>query len=148
MLVILDASPLVDAGYIGRKAKKGFYSYKNAKSKGPRPVDTGIYEFFGGSERKYFKHKDIQERISMAMINEAVMCLEEGVLKSAVDGDVGAVFGLGFPPQLGGPFFYLEEMGLGNAVELLAKLEEEHGKRFGAAKILKEYAVEGKSFFS
>ena len=143
---LLDASPLVDAGYIGRKAKKGFYSYKNAKSKGPRPVDTGIYEFFGGSERKYFEHKDIQERISMAMINEAVMCLEEGVLKSAVDGDVGAVFGLGFPPQLGGPFFYLEEMGLGNAVELLARLEEEHGKRFGAANMLKEYANQEVSF--
>ena len=88
---------VVEAGYKGRKNKQGFYKYEEGKKS--KEVNSEIYQFFGSKARKSFSKEVIQERLSLMMINEAVRCLEEGVLSSPKDGDVGAVFGLGFPPS-------------------------------------------------
>ena len=90
---------------------------------------------------------EIQERLLLAMVNEAVFTLQEGVIAKAQDGDVGAVFGIGFPPFLGGPFFYSDEQGVGNVLERLEGLEAKHGVRFAPAPLLKEYAEEGRAFY-
>ena len=74
----------------------------------------------------------IQERLVFAFLNEAVLCLQDGILRSARDGDVGAIFGLGFPPFLGGPFRYLDHLGARFAVEVLERLAGQHGERFRA----------------
>ena len=137
---------VVEAGYKGRKNKQGFYKYEEGKKS--KEVNGEIYKFFGGSGRKQFGKEVVQERLSLMMVNEAVRCLEEEVLGSARDGDVGAVFGLGFPPFLGGPFWYLDRIGLGEAVARLEKLEQQHGVRFKPASLLKEYAQEGKRFYN
>ena len=81
-----------------------------------------------------------------AFLNEAVSCLQEGVLRSPRDGDVGALFGLGFPPFLGGPFRYLDHLGARFAVEMLEKLRARHGDRFTPAAMLVELAKEGGRF--
>ncbi|MEZ4630065.1 MAG: 3-hydroxyacyl-CoA dehydrogenase family protein [Deinococcales bacterium] len=83
----------------------------------------------------------------MRMLNEAAFTLEEGVIKSPSDGDIGAVFGIGFPPFLGGPFFYMDQMGLGHVVERLEAFGAQHGKRFVVAPLLKNYVAEGRSFY-
>ena len=75
-----------------------------------------------------------------AFLNEAVRCLQDGVLRSPRDGDVGAVFGLGFPPFLGGPFRYLDHLGARFAVEVLDRLAARHGERFRAAPRLQDMA--------
>ena len=82
------------------------------------------------------------------MINEAAYCLDEGILRSARDGDIGAVFGLGFPPFLGGPFRYMDSLGLAVVVEKLQALQAEHGERFTPAPILLSLAKTGKSFYA
>ena len=135
---------VLNAGLKGRKSGKGFYRYENGKSK---EVNPKIYTFVGAPERRTVPKSEIQERLSLAMVNEAVYTLQEGVIQTPADGDIGAVFGIGFPPFLGGPFFYLDTAGGGeNVLERLERLEASHGPRFKPAPLLREYAEEGKTF--
>ncbi|MCL1598007.1 MAG: 3-hydroxyacyl-CoA dehydrogenase family protein, partial [Actinomycetia bacterium] len=94
------------------------------------------------------RREDIAERMSMAFVNEAARCLEEGILRSARDGDIGAVFGLGYPPFRGGPFWTIDQMGAETVVDKLIVLAAKHGDRFEPAQILRDYAAEGKTFRS
>ena len=134
------------AGYKGRKNKKGFYQYDD-KGKKLERVDRGIYEFFGGTNRQKLDVKEIQMRGAMMMINEAAYCLQEGIIESPLDGDIGAIFGLGFPPFLGGPFRYIDAMGANKVVNIMEELAAKHGKRFEPAPILKEHAKDNKKFY-
>lgn len=131
------AKELMDAGYKGRKNKKGFYNYSDDKKK---DVNKEIYGFFGGEKRKEFKPIEIQERLSLVMVNEAVHCLQDGILKSPTDGDLGAILGLGFPPFLGGPFRYADREGASTIVERMEILQTELGDRFKPADLLKDHA--------
>lgn len=137
------------AGYSGRKNKKGFYLYDQKtgrKIKGK--IDPNVYDFFGGIQsRRPFKAADIQQRMAMAMVNEAALCLQEGIIESALDGDVGAVFGLGFPPFRGGPFRFVDNFGVDHVVKVMQNLQTDHGSRFNPAPILLEYMAAGKKFY-
>ena len=138
---IMDA--LIADGRKGRKNSSGFYLYE----KGERgDVDDSVYEVMGLGERSTVPESEIQERISLAFINEAARCLEEGILRSARDGDIGAVFGVGYPPFRGGPFFTVDAMGADVVVAALERLASDHGPRFEPAEILREYAKDGKRF--
>src|SRR5205085_1392335 len=94
---------IVASGRTGRKGGKGLYLYDHEGAKGP--VDDSVYDVIGG-ERREIPATEIVDRCVLALVNEAVHCLEEGILRSARDGDIGAVFGIGFPPFRGGPFRY------------------------------------------
>jgi 3-hydroxyacyl-CoA dehydrogenase/enoyl-CoA hydratase/3-hydroxybutyryl-CoA epimerase len=90
---------------------------------------------------------EIETRCVLAMINEAVRCLEEGIIASPRDGDVGAVFGIGFPPFRGGPFRYIDALG---ADKVVKELEELHGRftpRFAPAELLVAMARRGDRFY-
>lgn len=137
------AQELVDEGYLGRKNKKGMYSYSDGKKK---EVNTGIYKYFGGTNRTNPDMETAQFRMALTMINEAAYCLEEGILKSATDGDLGAILGLGFPPFLGGPFRYIDRLGADVIVKKLNGFAEEFGPRFKPASILMDKAKKGEDF--
>jgi|18_taG_2_1085343.scaffolds.fasta_scaffold00004_10 3-hydroxyacyl-CoA dehydrogenase/enoyl-CoA hydratase/3-hydroxybutyryl-CoA epimerase len=137
------AQQLVDEGYLGRKNKKGMYSYLDGKKK---EVNTGIYKYFGGTNRTNPDMETAQFRMALTLINEAAYCLEEGILKSATDGDLGAILGLGFPPFLGGPFRYIDRLGADVIVKKLNGFADEFGPRFKPASILMDKAKKGETF--
>jgi 3-hydroxyacyl-CoA dehydrogenase / enoyl-CoA hydratase / 3-hydroxybutyryl-CoA epimerase len=132
-------------GRAGRKNKRGFYAYDGGKKK---EVDASVYDLLPhGRARKSLDRQEMAERCVLQFVNEAIRCLGEGVLRSPRDGDIGAIFGLGFPPFLGGPFRYADAMG---PQKLLARLEywqQKQGKRFEPAPHLREIARASRSFY-
>jgi 3-hydroxyacyl-CoA dehydrogenase/enoyl-CoA hydratase/3-hydroxybutyryl-CoA epimerase len=141
---------VVADGRKGRKNGRGFYTYEKGRKRG---VDSTVYGLLpapaqvgekGG--RLEPEPREAQDRLVFAFLNEAVLCLQEGILRSPRDGDVGAIFGLGFPPFLGGPFRYLDHLGARFAVEMLEKLRARHGERFAPAPLLVDLAREGGRF--
>ncbi|HLR31362.1 MAG TPA: 3-hydroxyacyl-CoA dehydrogenase NAD-binding domain-containing protein [Fodinibius sp.] len=138
---------LFEKGYQGKKNKKGFYHYEiegsNTRKKSP---NKEIYRYFGGAERSPADALTAQQRMALMMVNEAAWCLQEEILRSPSDGDLGAVLGLGFPPFLGGPFRYIDRQGADTIVERLETFQRGLGPRFRPADILKDYASSGKKF--
>ena len=134
-------------GFLGRKSKKGLYRYDLPKKKGKKPVNTEVYALFGDTPRKKINVEEVQHRISLMMVNEAVTCLEEGIISSPRDGDLGAILGLGFPPFRGGPFRYVDGVGAGAIVKIMEGLASKYGRRFTPAGMLQEMASKGKKFY-
>jgi 3-hydroxyacyl-CoA dehydrogenase/enoyl-CoA hydratase/3-hydroxybutyryl-CoA epimerase len=134
---------LIADGRLGRKSRKGFYTYGEKK----KAVDESVYDLLpGGRNRKPFERAEIVERLTLQMVNEAIRCLGERILRSARDGDVGAVFGLGFPPFRGGPFRYADSIGPKALLDRIERLRQRFGDRFEPAPLLVEHAASGKPF--
>lgn len=141
------ASPVAEAGLHGQKTKRGFYTYEGSGSDPKRgDFNPGIYRFFGGSDRADIDPKAVQQRLALTMVNEALRCLDEDILRDPVDGDIGAVFGLGFPPFRGGPFRYVDAEGAGRIQQLLHRHMQEHGDRFTPAESLVRHAQNGTTY--
>ena len=137
---------VVAAGRTGRKGKKGFYRYDAQGKKGG--VDPSVYELLPtGARRAEVPAEEIQRRCVLAMVNEAVRCLQENILRSPRDGDVGAVFGIGFPPFRGGPFRYVDTLGAERVVRALEGLNTDRSPRFAPAQPLIEMARENRRFY-
>jgi 3-hydroxyacyl-CoA dehydrogenase / enoyl-CoA hydratase / 3-hydroxybutyryl-CoA epimerase len=137
---------VVEDGRQGRKNARGFYVYDGKKDK---RVDESVYALLGvGQPRRDVDPREIQERLLFSFLNESALCLEDGVLRSPRDGDMGAIFGLGFPPFLGGPFRYLDHLGPRFAVEVLERLRTRHGVRFAPSTLLQDMAREDRLFHS
>ncbi|MEX0684515.1 MAG: fatty acid oxidation complex subunit alpha FadJ [Balneolales bacterium] len=143
-----SAKTLVDAGFKGRKNKMGFYLYEEGLFKRKnKEVNEDVYQYIGGKARKDFEANEVQERMVLTMINEAAHCLSEGIVASPQDADLGAVLGLGFPPFLGGPFHYIDQIGPAVILEKLHTYGRKHGNRFDAAPILKDYGKKNRKFY-
>ena len=81
------------------------------------------------------------------MVNEAIRCLGEGILRSPRDGDVGAIFGLGFPPFLGGPFRYVDSIGAAEVLRRIESYQQRFGPRWAPAPLLVEMAKANARFY-
>jgi 3-hydroxyacyl-CoA dehydrogenase/enoyl-CoA hydratase/3-hydroxybutyryl-CoA epimerase len=136
---------LVEDQRFGKKNGRGFYDY-GSKRKEKREVDASVYTVLGVEPKADVPATDIAERCVLQFVNEAVHCLGEGILRSARDGDIGAVFGLGFPPFRGGPFRYVDAVGAAEIVRRLERHEKTHGARFRAAPLLAELARKNETF--
>lgn len=133
---------MVEAGRLGRKSKLGFYDYRGRKKK-PDPSVYAMRE----QEPRHIPRELIQRRLALSFVNEAVRCLEEGVIASARDGDVGAIMGIGFPPYLGGPFRYADSLGAQSIVRQLRQMEYAYGAQFIPAPLLERMARDGTTFY-
>jgi 3-hydroxyacyl-CoA dehydrogenase/enoyl-CoA hydratase/3-hydroxybutyryl-CoA epimerase len=135
---------LVAAGRLGRKAKKGFYTYDG----GAKRVDQAVYDLLpGGRQRRSPPPEVMAERLGLQLVNEAARALAEGIVRSPRDGDIGAVFGIGFPPFRGGPFRLVDARGADQVVDALQRLRDAHGPRFEPAPLLVDQARSGGRFY-
>ncbi|XP_023177462.2 trifunctional enzyme subunit alpha, mitochondrial [Drosophila hydei] len=134
---------LVLAGFLGRKSGKGIFLY-DGQSKGSRPVNTDALEIVKQKYSLVSKGANTPEDLTMRMVsrfvNEAVLCLEEKILDSPLEGDVGAVFGLGFPPFTGGPFRWVDQYGAGKLVSKMQSYADLYGAPFKPAQTLIDMA--------
>jgi 3-hydroxyacyl-CoA dehydrogenase / enoyl-CoA hydratase / 3-hydroxybutyryl-CoA epimerase len=130
----------------GKKNKRGFYLYEGRKRGAPKQVDESVYALFPEVKQRSLPKAEMQQRLMMGFCNEAALCLEEGILYSPRDGDIGAIFGLGFPPQTGGPFRYMDALGIGEVVRQLEALQQRHGVRFQPARSLIDRVKSGKRY--
>jgi len=138
-------SKLIDDGRLGKKVKKGFYQY-NTKSK-KKLVDESVYTLLGLQVNNRAVTDAQAERCVYMMLNEAARCLDEGIIRNARDGDIGAIFGIGFPPFLGGPFQYMDKIGAATLVSKLTQWQSEFGERFAPCDALVKMAEQDECFY-
>lgn len=133
-------SAILDDDRKGRKNGRGFYLYAAKGRKSKKQVDPSVYGLIKASGQSKLTAQQCAERCIMMMLNEAARCFDEKVIKNARDGDIGAVFGIGFPPFLGGPFRYMDSLGAGEVVATLQRLASLYGSRFTPCETLKQMA--------
>jgi 3-hydroxyacyl-CoA dehydrogenase/enoyl-CoA hydratase/3-hydroxybutyryl-CoA epimerase len=129
----------------GRKNARGFYRY-DGKKKSKKQVDDSVYAVLGVDPKSELPSHEVAERCALQMVNEAALCFGEGILRSARDGDIGAIFGLGFAPFRGGPFRFVDTVGVLEVVRRLENYEKKFGRRFAPAPVLVEMAQSGLTF--
>jgi 3-hydroxyacyl-CoA dehydrogenase/enoyl-CoA hydratase/3-hydroxybutyryl-CoA epimerase len=129
---------------LGRKNGRGFYFYKDGKKSG---ADGSVYRLLGVRGATEVDEARVADRLVYAMLNEAAMAMSEGVVRIPRDADIGAIFGIGFPPFRGGPLRTLDAMGAAEAVAKLEKLAQAHGPRFTPAPVLEEMARMGGKWY-
>ena len=135
---------LIADGRLGKKVKKGFYQYTGSKKK---QVDPSVYSLLNITEKQQLSGEEISLRCVYMMLNEAVRCLDEGIIRNARDGDIGAIFGIGFPPFLGGPFRYIDHIGAKTIVNRMNEWQQTLGERFIPCEKLQAMAENNQSFY-
>lgn len=128
----------------GRKNARGFYDYPAEKGAKKRLWPDLAHEFPVAAHQP--TPQQVKDRLIYRQLAECVRCMEEGVLVTAADGDLGAIFGWGFAPFTGGPFSLVDTLGAGAVADTLDALAAIHGPRFAAPKLLRDMAARGATF--
>ena len=135
---------MADQGRLGKKSNAGFYAYDaTGKREG---LWSGLETAYPVADTQP-ELVEVQHRLLMAQVLEAVRALEDGVLTDIREGDVGAILGWGFAPWSGGPFSWLDIIGAARAVEICDGLTARYGARFAPPALLREMAAKGDSFY-
>ena len=129
---------------LGRKNGRGFYHYHQGHKTG---VDEKVYDLLGVRPQEKHSPASIEQRLVYIMLNEAAMAAGEGVVRSPRDGDIGAIFGIGYPPFRGGPLRFIDDLGPANVVRTLTELASAYGERFTPCAILAEMATNSRRFY-
>ncbi|EHH3732380.1 fatty acid oxidation complex subunit alpha FadB [Vibrio parahaemolyticus] len=140
---------LFEANKYGQKNGNGFYSYTIDKKGKPKktftedilPVLTDVC-----ADKQEFDEQTIIQRMMIPMINEVVLCLQEGIIATPQEADMALVYGLGFPPFRGGVFRYLDSVGIAEFVEM-AKQHADLGAMYHVPQMLIDMAAKGESFY-
>lgn len=133
----------VDFGRHGRKSGGGFYDYP---AEGKKRLWSGLADIWSPMSVQP-EPRDLRHRLLYIQLLEAVKCMQEGVIEDPADGDVGAVFGVGFPAYTGGPFSYIDHLGAERVVRECAVLAKRYGERFKAPRLLKQMASAKQRFY-
>ncbi|CAH0746973.1 unnamed protein product [Bemisia tabaci] len=139
---------MVKQGFLGRKSGKGYFVYKSGTK--DRPVNDGalgVINNYRTDPKGEFTDEDKQLRLVSRFVNEAVLCLQETLLNGPVEGDVGAVFGLGFPPFTGGPFRWVDQYGADKLVKKMELYHSLYGAPFEPCQLLLDHARDSSKKF-
>ena len=132
---------LYELGRMGKKAGKGFYDH------GPdgKTLWPGLAELYPLKEVQPSPH-DLKQRILYVEAVEAARAMEEGVLLSPADGDIGAILGVGYPAYTGGPFCFIDGVGLKAFVAEADRLADLFGEQLRPPPLLRDMAAKGQTF--
>ena len=140
-------STMSGSGRMGKKTGKGFYIYDRSAKHQPDPeINKLLAPHMNG--KTTFTSDQIVPRLIYSMINEATLCLEEGVVDSAEAVDNGMILGAGFPPFTGGLLRYADSTGIKEMTSALTTLSEEVHNRFTPSAMLVKMAEGGERFYS
>lgn len=144
----LTAAPaierMVEAKRYGRKVGSGFYLYHDGHKTDPDPA---AYQLLGVKPLATANTQEAERRLVYALLNEAARAHAEGVIRSPRDGDIGAIFGIGFPPFRGGPLRMIDSLGAAAVVETLEDLRRLYGPRFDPCEALLAMAKSGDRYY-
>lgn len=134
-----------DGGRLGKKSGKGIYLYEEGKKSG---VDTKFLSSFKIAKRPSILTEEVVERrLTFQMVNEASRIIEEGLVRSVSDIDVGMIFGTGFAPFRGGLIRFADTIGAEAIVGDLEIYTRNYGPRFQPSEYLQKLAVDKKPFY-
>jgi 3-hydroxyacyl-CoA dehydrogenase / enoyl-CoA hydratase / 3-hydroxybutyryl-CoA epimerase len=134
---------MVEAGRLGRKSGQGFYLYHEGHKTEP---DPRAYEILGVTPLATVDPGLVERRLVYILLNEAALAVTEGVVRSPRDGDIGAIFGIGYPAFRGGPLRLMDSLGAASVVQTLEALSAQCGPRFTPAASLVAMASSGGRF--
>ena len=143
------ADVMYEEGRLGQKTGKGFYAYEmDKKGKPKKVVDPQSYELIKPvvQENREFTDEEIIEIMMVPLCLETVRCLEDGIVESAADADMGLIYGIGFPPFRGGALRYIDTLGVAEFVAIADKYAE-FGPMYAPTEKLREMAKNGQKFF-
>jgi 3-hydroxyacyl-CoA dehydrogenase/enoyl-CoA hydratase/3-hydroxybutyryl-CoA epimerase len=144
----LEPSDVLDRmladGRQGRKNGRGFYEYRDGKKAGP---DASISTVLGVTPQENTPAATVERRLLYAMLNEAAMAAHEGVIRTPRDGDIGAIFGIGYPAFRGGPLRTIDTLGPARVADTLRELAGIYGHRFRPSPSLVAMAERGEKFY-
>jgi 3-hydroxyacyl-CoA dehydrogenase/enoyl-CoA hydratase/3-hydroxybutyryl-CoA epimerase len=126
----------------GKKAGKGFYDYPAGGQKQLWPQLTQHFP----TAAEQMSQQDMIDRMLFAQANEAARCMEEGVVTTVADTNIGSIFGWGFAPFHGGALQFINAYGVGRFVERCEALSKKYGQRFKPAQILVKMAADKQTF--
>ena len=138
------SAKLVELERLGKKYGKGFYDYPEGAKKRLWP---GLADLFPVSDQQP-DVEEVKSRLMTIQALDAYRCLEEHVLMSPDDGDIGSILGWGFPPWSGGVFSYIDTVGIEKFVERCDDYSQRLGERFTVPDSLREKANNKESFYS
>jgi len=133
-------------GRVGKKAGQGFYDWPDASQKAAgaqRRLWPGLAERYPVAAQQP-DQRELTERLMFIQANEAARCLEEGVLRSVADGNIGSIMGWGFAPFEGGALQFINARGVPAFVARCSELAAQHGPRFEPAAMLVKLAAEAR----
>ncbi|MEH6501054.1 MAG: 3-hydroxyacyl-CoA dehydrogenase NAD-binding domain-containing protein, partial [Pseudoalteromonas distincta] len=143
------ADVMYEEGRLGQKTGKGFYAYETDKKGKPKKVvDPQAYELIKPvvQENREFTDEEIIEIMMVPLCLETVRCLEDGIVETAADADMGLIYGIGFPPFRGGALRYIDTLGVAEFVAIADKYAE-FGPMYAPTEKLREMAKNGQKFF-